>query len=90
MTLVHYTATVRPDRLLELPEEAQRLMKPGQKIDIEIEDALSPPKPNEVMLSFLKLIEERHKDRRYTDGSDTQQMINEARGGAMYGYEPTG
>jgi hypothetical protein len=90
MALVHYTATVRPDRLLELPPEAHRLTQPGQQIAIELEDTPAPaaPKPNEGMLSFLKLIEERHRDRPYTDGSNTQRLIDEARGGAMYGYDP--
>lgn len=43
---------------------------------------------NEKMLAILRGIEERHKDRPDTDGDNTQRLIDEARGGAMYGYEP--
>ena len=89
MTVVHYKATVRSDRLLELPPEAQRFMIPGQEIDIEFKDVPATPKPNEEMLGFLNLIESQHKDRPYTDGSDTLRLLKEARGGAMYGCEPT-
>lgn len=92
MTTLHYTAKVRDGRLLELPEEAQQLhLTPGEEIQIQLEraDIAEPNRtPNEKMLDFLRIIEERHKDRPFTDGSDTQRLIDEARGGAMYGTDP--
>ena len=46
--------------------------------------------PNEKGLAIMGEIAERLKRRRVTtDGSDTKQLLREARGGAMYGYEPT-
>jgi len=37
MANVHYTAKVRGNRLLELPEEAQELqLTPGQEVEIEL------------------------------------------------------
>jgi hypothetical protein len=38
MTLIHYTATVKGKRILELPPEADALhLEPGQSVDIQLE-----------------------------------------------------
>lgn len=44
MTFVHYTAEVRGGLLLELPAEAQELhLKPGDKVDIQVEPLRAVP-----------------------------------------------
>ena len=94
MSTIQYEATVKDSRLLELPEEAQELgLKPGEKVTLtinrdETQDSQVFP-PNEKMLAILREIEVRHKDRPFTDGSDTMRLLREARAGAMYGYDPT-
>lgn len=45
--------------------------------------------PNEAGLAMLRALRERQKDRPYTDNSNTQRLLKEARAGAMYGYDPT-
>src|SRR5579871_6797657 len=45
--------------------------------------------PNEKMLAILSKIAESHKDRPFTDGSETDRLLREARAGAMFGYDPT-
>ena len=86
MTLVHTIATVRPDRLLELPPEARKHLSPGQEIAIDIEAmSVETVKPNESALETLRILAEMKKDMRETDGTQTDRMIREARAGAMYG-----
>ena len=45
------------------------------------------PQPNEKMREIMKLIKEKQKDMRYTDGSKTQEMLRAARSGGMFGGE---
>lgn len=92
MTMMQYTAEVRSGLLLALPAEAEELhLKPGDKVHIQLahdaEDA-SQVRPNEGMLAALREIAERQEGRRYTDASDTDRMLREARAGAMWGQEP--
>ncbi len=94
MAMLHYTAKVKESRLLELPEEAQGLgLKPGEEVKISVErNGIQESflvTSSEQGLDILRQIAERHKDRRITDSSTTQRLLNEARGGAAYGYEPT-
>jgi hypothetical protein len=91
MATIHYTAKVKESRLLELPEEAKELgLQPGEEVSVDLNRLEHPAiVPNEKMLSILSEIQERHKDRPYTDGSDTLRLIQEARAGAMYDYDPT-
>lgn len=93
MATVHYTAKVKEECLLELPEDAQALgLQPGDEVSITLDpnnDVSEAVKPNEKMLAILQQIQERQKDRPYTDGSDTLRLIHEARAGAAYGYDPT-
>ena len=46
-------------------------------------------KPNEKALAALRKIAERHRNRPFTDGSETQRLIREARSGAMYDNDRT-
>jgi hypothetical protein len=43
------------------------------------------PEPNHAMLAALDEIANRQLGRRYTDGSQTDAIIREGRGGGMYG-----
>jgi hypothetical protein len=84
MAAMHYTAKVKDSRILELPEEARDLgLQPGEEVIVSVDRIENASiAPNEKMLSILRGIQERHKDRPYTDGSDTQRLIREARAGA--------
>ena len=46
-------------------------------------------KPNEGMLQVIRSVAEDQKDMRLTSGEDTQRLLREARGGGMFGYEPS-
>ena len=46
-------------------------------------------KPNEGMLQVIRSVAEDQKEMRLTSGEDTQRLLREARGGGMFGYEPT-
>ncbi|NOT64336.1 MAG: hypothetical protein HOP19_29310 [Acidobacteria bacterium] len=50
---------------------------------------LTSPEPNYAMLEVLRQTEELQQGMRFTDGSDTQRLLREARAGGMYGDEPT-
>lgn len=53
-----------------------------------VEETPPAPQPNYAMLELLRRTEELQRDMPFTDGSDTQRLLREARAGAMYGYEP--
>ncbi|HZT41065.1 MAG TPA: hypothetical protein VFA07_02690 [Chthonomonadaceae bacterium] len=94
MATVHYTAKVKDSRLLELPEEAQELgLKPGEEVTVTVEhngiQAAGTNPPNEKMLAALAEIAELNKGRPFSDDSDTQRLLREARAGAMYDRDPT-
>lgn len=44
--------------------------------------------PNYAMFEALRKAAELQAGMRFTDGSDTQKMLREARAGGMYGYKP--
>lgn len=93
MATVHYTAKVKDSRLLELPEEAQELgLKPGEEVTVsvdrnDIQVARTGP-PNEKMLAALAEISELNKGRPFSDDSNSQRLLKEARAGAMYDRDP--
>ena len=93
MATVQYTAKVKESRLLELPEESQELeLQPGQEVQVifnssKNDTTLDPP-PNDEMLAALAEIAQLNKGLPFSDGSNTQCLLSEARAGAMYGYEP--
>ena len=39
--MAHFTATLRDDWLIELPDEARQFVKPGQLVDIRLPDTHS-------------------------------------------------
>ncbi|MEO7719407.1 MAG: hypothetical protein ABIY70_24660 [Capsulimonas sp.] len=86
--MAHYIATVLDDRRLELPQGALNLVRPGQEIGIDLEEAGPEPKPNERLLAALRDITELTKDLPETDGSKTDRIVREGREGAMYGCDP--
>ena len=45
------------------------------------------PQPNQKMLEIMKLVKEKQKDMRLTDGSKSQEMLRAARDGGMFGGE---
>jgi Flp pilus assembly protein CpaB len=93
MAGLHYTAIVKGERLLELPEEAEALrLQPGEEVSITLDrnGEERTVLPNERMLAVMRRIAERQKGRPYTDGTDTLRLLREARAGAMYGDDLTG
>lgn len=93
MALVHYIAEVKSGLLLELPAEAQELhLNPGDKIAVQLDHESKPTitrRPNEKALAAMNEIARRQEGRPYSDGSNTQRFLIEARSGAMYDYDPT-
>lgn len=91
MTL-HYTAEVKDGLLLALPMEAEQLhLRPGDKVHIQLDQPVQvtpASKANEGMIAVLREIAERQKGRRHTDGSATDDLLREARAGAMWGHDP--
>ena len=87
MATTHYTARVDARGALTIPKEAQDVLqlRPGEQVQVSIDRIpVTAATPNEKMLAILRSIEERHKDRPYTDASDTDNLLREARSGAMY------
>jgi hypothetical protein len=71
----------------EIAQHADELA--GKRVRLTIvEEAPPSVQPNEAMLEALRKIKERSKDMPFTSGEDTQQLLREARAGAMYGYDP--
>jgi hypothetical protein len=89
MAVLHYTAEVRNGLLLALPSEAEELhLQPGDKVQIQLDittETQPLARPNLGMLSALREIAERQQGRPYTDSSDTDRLLREARSGAMWG-----
>ena len=67
----------------DLPEE-----QPVRLTILTTEETL-PARPNEAMLSALREISKIQEGMKPTPSGDTQKLLREARGGGMYGYEPT-
>ena len=78
MATLHYMATAKDSRLLELPEEAQELgIEPGDIVSISVKQ---PEKPdtvasNEKAPAVLREIVRRQEGRRHTDGPQTEQYF---------------
>ena len=72
-----------------LTRNAAQLAGRKVKVYIEAEEKATVPAsaPNEQMLAILSQIEQSHKDRAFTDGSDTDGLVRQARAGAMFGYD---
>ena len=69
----------------------------NRKVTLTVEEEKEPAigydlifAPNLKALAIMHEIEDIQNGMRITsDGSDTKQLLREARGGAMYGYQPT-
>ncbi len=75
--------------LKQMPKQPFRLtLLSEEEASTKLSEQKPAPTPNQKALAALRQIAENQKDRPYSDGSDTQQLIREARDGAMYGYDP--
>jgi AbrB family looped-hinge helix DNA binding protein len=90
MATANYIMRVDERGFLTIPKEVQDILhlRPGEEVQVSI-DRIPAPTPNKKMLSILQGIQERHKDRPYTDPVDTDRLLGEARSGAMYHDEST-
>jgi len=85
--MTHYTARVTDDLRLELPSRALPFVRPGQEIEINLDDTTveSTLKPNEAVLAMLRDLDTMKKNMPESDPSDTNRFIREGRNGALYG-----
>ncbi len=74
---------------LRLPERADRRFRVVSMREKSGEAPSPGVAPNAKAAAALCQIAENQKDRPYSDGSDTQRLLREARAGAMYGYDPS-
>jgi hypothetical protein len=58
----------------------------GPRVTGQGEDVPGRPSPNTALLAALKEVEEIQRDMNPTELSPTQEYLEEARSGAMYGY----
>lgn len=58
----------------------------GRRLRVTVIDE-QKPQPNQKMREIMKLVKEKQKDMRFTDGSKTQEMLRTARSGGMFGGE---
>ena len=81
----------------EISAHADELTGKRLKVVVEeVSEASQPPNigppnlgpPNEAALRMLGELEKRQQGRRYTSGEETQDLIQQARNGGMYGREP--
>jgi antitoxin component of MazEF toxin-antitoxin module len=84
MATVHYTAKAKDSRTLELPEEAQELgLQPGDEVTVSVDSSRTQKSflitSSAEGLSVMRQTAQRHKDRRVTDNSATQRLLQEAR-----------
>jgi hypothetical protein len=74
---------------LRLPDRANRRFKAVSMPDVENQEISSKNSgPNTKALAALRTIADNQKNRAYSDGSNTQRLIREARSGAMYDCDP--
>ena len=59
----------------------------GRHLRVTVIDEEAKPQPNQKMLEIMKLVKEKQKDMRFTDGSQPQEMLRAARSGGMFGGE---
>ncbi len=58
-----------------------------RRLRVTVIDEEQKPPPNQKMREIMKLVKEKQKDMRFTDGSKTQEMLRAARSGRMFGGE---
>ena len=59
----------------------------GRRLRVTVLSKEQKPQPNRKMAEIMKQVEELQKDMRFTDGSKTQEILRDARSGAMFGGE---
>ena len=59
----------------------------GRRLRVTVLSKEQKPQPNRKMSEIMKQVEELQKDMRFTDGSKTQEILRDARSGAMFGGE---
>ncbi len=87
MAVANYIARVDERGALTFPKEVQEALQlqPGEEVQVSIHRVPAvTATPNQKMLSILDNIRERHNERNFTDPSDTDKLLREARSGAMY------
>ena len=89
MTAISYIGRVQEDGTLSLPQDAQEILglHPGDEVQVRLSSNVQeapPQKPSEKARAALHEIVKRQEGRRYTDGSQTEQIIREGRAGGMY------
>jgi hypothetical protein len=87
--MAHYIARVLDDRRLELPHGALSLIKPGQEVEIELDQFAVRHEltTSASALVMLREVEELTMSMPETDPSQTDRLVREARAGAMYGIK---
>ncbi len=59
----------------------------GRRLRVTVIDEEQKPEPNQKMREIMKLVKEKQKNMRFTDGSKTQEMLRAARSGGMFDGE---
>ncbi len=90
MAIMHFTAKIRDNRTIEIPEEARGLgLEPGDEVTVSVATRHGLPRPGNIGHAIMSQIAERHKGRRMTSSTTTERLLHEARSGAAYGYDPS-
>lgn len=93
MAIKYFAGRVKDSRTIEISEDVRMLgLAPGDEVNVGL-DIRSPQEHEATVFAsrgvdIMRQIAERHRDRRVTDGSTTLRLLDEARAGAAYGYEP--
>lgn len=69
----------------EIAEHATEFI--GRRLRVTVIDADQPKQPNRKMLEIMSHVKAKQEGMRFTDGSETDEMLRSARNGAMFGGE---
>ncbi|MCI0387253.1 MAG: hypothetical protein MOB07_00555 [Acidobacteria bacterium] len=72
----------------EIAQHADELAGKRVRLTVVEETPAAVSQPNEAALQVMEQVTQLQSGMRYTSGADTQQLLREARAGAMYGYDP--
>lgn len=59
----------------------------GRRLRVTVLAEEQKPQPNQKALEVMRRVRELQRDMRFTDGSQTQEMLRAARNGGMFGNE---
>ncbi len=59
----------------------------GRRLRVTVLSEERKPQPNQKALEIMQRVKELQKGMRFTDGSQTQEMLRAARNGGMFGNE---